>query len=110
MAKVHDTQTVHTCQCETCREHLDTQVAEEHRLINRLVATTDERNRRRLVGFLARQHGHGGIALMARITGLSPPTIRRGWRELSRPDTVGPGRVRQPGAGRKRAEVKHPGY
>ena len=109
MAEAHDTQAVHTCPCATCRQQPDSPEAEEHRLINRLVAAADERGRRLLVGFLARQHGRGGIALLTRVTGLSPHTIRRGRRELSRPEPIPAGRIRRPGAGRKRAEVKHPG-
>lgn len=109
MSEAHDTRGLHTCRCATCRQQPDSPKAREHGLINRLVAAADERHRRLLVGFLAHQHGRGGTALLARITGLSPHTIRRGRRELSRPDAIPAGRLRQPGAGRKRAEDKRPG-
>src|SRR5574340_1163906 len=62
---------VHSCECANCRQHPYGQTAKEHRRINRLVASADERNRRLLVGFLAQQQGRGGIALLARVTGLS---------------------------------------
>jgi hypothetical protein len=96
------------CDCPTCQQQPDGATAEEHRDINRLVAACDERGRRLLVGFLARQRGRGGIALLARVTGLSPHTIRKGQRELRRPDSAPPGRVRRPGGGRRRVEKKRP--
>jgi hypothetical protein len=96
------------CDCPTCQQQPDGPTAEEHRDINHLVAASDERSRRLLVGFLARQRGRGGIALLARITGLSPHTIRKGQRELRQPDSAPPGRVRRPGGGRQRVEKKSP--
>jgi hypothetical protein len=74
--------------------------------MNRLVATADERTRRLLVGFLAQQHGPGGIALFARLTGLDPDTIARGQRELPRASPKPSQRIRRPGAGRPRTEKK----
>jgi hypothetical protein len=59
-----------------------------------------------LVGFLAQQHGRGGIAHFARITGLDPNTIARGRRELQRVPPKLPPRIRRPGAGRPRVEKK----
>ena len=82
--------------------------SKEHQAINRLVACADERIRRHLVGFLAQQHGRGGITLLARITGLDRNTIARGRRELYEQETALAGRVRRPGAGRKRVEIKSP--
>jgi len=61
-----------------------------------------------LAGSLAQQHGRGGIALVARITGLSPHTIRRGWRELQTATPTPRGRLRRRGAGRKPVEKKVP--
>jgi hypothetical protein len=80
-------------------------VAREHRALNRLIAAADERTRRLLAGFLARQHGRGGIALVARITGLDRNTIARGRRELRQPSRSS-GRIRLPGAGGQRVEKK----
>jgi hypothetical protein len=83
-------------------------VAREHRILNRLIAASDERTRRLLAGFLARQHGRGGIAWLARITGLDRDTVARGRRELRQPFRS-PGRIRRPGAGGQRVEKKAPG-
>ena len=110
MCKTHekDPQTIHRCSCPECRRGLDGEVAREHQAINRIIACTDERSRRLVAGFLARQYGHGGIALLARITGLDRNTIARGRRELDQADAPPPGRVRRPGAGRKRVEARCP--
>jgi hypothetical protein len=106
MAKPHSQPSVHVCACVTCQQHPHGSVAREHRRINRLVATADERTRRLLVGFLARQHGHGGIARFAAITGLDPDTIARGQRELQRGPPKPAQRIRRPGAGRPHTEKK----
>ena len=105
----HDGRPMHHCDCPHCRWQPDGPVAQEYRAINRLVARADERSRRLLVGFLAQQHGRGGITLLAQITGLDRNTIVRGLRELYQPEPTHPHRVRRPGAGRKRAEATHPG-
>jgi hypothetical protein len=97
---------VHSCECPICQQQPTSPTAQEHRAINRLVAATDERSRRLLVGLLARQHGHGGIALLARITGLDRNTIARGQRELQQDVLTVGGRIRRPGAGRKHVEKK----
>jgi hypothetical protein len=96
---------VHVCECPRCRQYPHGQVAREHRALNRLIAASDERSRRLLAGFLARQHGRGGITLMARITGLDRDTVARGRRELRQPFRAS-GRIRQPGAGGRRVEKK----
>jgi hypothetical protein len=96
---------VHACECSVCRQHPNGQVAREHRALNRLIAASDERTRRLLAGFLARQQGPGGLTLLARITGLARNTIARGRRELRQPFRSS-GRVRRPGAGGQRVEKK----
>ena len=96
---------VHSCECPTCRQHPSGRVAREHRALNRLIAAADERTRRLIAGFLARQHGRGGISLLARITGLDRNTIARGRRELRQPFRWS-GRVRRPGGGGQRVEKK----
>ncbi len=45
---------------------------------------------------------------MARATGISPDTIGRGIKELERGETLEAGRVRRPGAGRKRLTEQDP--
>jgi hypothetical protein len=96
---------VHACACSTCRQHPNGPVAREHRTLNRLIAASDERTRRLLAGFLARQHGRGGITLLACITGLDRNTVARGRRELRQPFRSS-GRVRRPGAGGQCVEKK----
>ena len=99
---------VHCCSCSRCRSQPDGPTAKQHRALNDLVATLDERSRRLVVGLLAKQHGRGGITRFARITGLSRDTIRRGQRELAHPDQRAVGRIRRPGGGRQRVEKKCP--
>jgi DeoR/GlpR family transcriptional regulator of sugar metabolism len=72
------------------------------------LASLDERGRRLFAGLLARQRGHGGVVALARITGLSRTTIRRGLVEVEQDGTPAASRVRRPGGGRKRAEKKTP--
>ena len=67
-----------------------------------------ERSRRLWAATEARALGYGGIAVVARATGLSPATISRGLRELDGDDPLPGDRVRQPGGGRKRATTHHP--
>jgi hypothetical protein len=68
----------------------------------------DERNRRRFAGLLASDRGHGGVSLLAQVTGLSRTTILRGQRELAAGTPPDPGRARRPGGGRPRLEKKRP--
>ena len=93
---------VHACGCQPCQQHPYSRVADEHRAINRVLVTLNEKNRRRFAGVLALQQGRGGVEAVIRITGLSRNTIVRGRDELQRKDRQ-PG-VRQTGAGRLLAE------
>jgi len=61
----------------------------------------DERGRRSFAAGEARAAGYGGIAAVARATGIAPSTIGRGLEELAHGPDLGPERVRRPGAGRK---------
>ena len=103
-----DISAIRRCSCPECRRQPDGAVAREHRAINRIIACTDERSRRLVAGFLARRYGHGGMTLLARITGLDRNTVARGRRELDQADPLPPGRVRRPGAGPKPVEVRRP--
>ncbi len=68
-----------------------------------LSAALDERSRRLLLGAEARAAGRGGQAAVARATGASAATIRRGIAELDEPaGRLARGRIRLPGGGRKR--------
>jgi transposase len=75
-----------------------------------LAPALDERVRRLVLGAEAVAAGRGGQAAVARATGASPATVRRGIAELADP-SVRPagGRVRRPGGGRKRAAELDPG-
>jgi hypothetical protein len=89
---------IHQCQCEQCQQHPHSDVAKQHRAINRLLAQLDEKSRRRLAGLLASRHRHGGVQALHQITGLSRMTIRRGRDEIQRIDrTQG---IRRVGGGR----------
>jgi Rhodopirellula transposase DDE domain len=71
----------------------------------------DERGRRLWAASEALALGRGGIDTVARATGLSERTIRRGQRELRRPASSVAGasrRVRRPGGGRKRLGDEDP--
>jgi hypothetical protein len=67
-----------------------------------------EKQRRLLAGAGARALGRGGGARMARISGLSRPTIYAGVRELDAPPDPR-GRIRRPGGGPKRLVERDPG-
>ena len=60
----------------------------------------DEARRRRWAGAEALSHGRGGLAAVARATGMSPTTIAKGMGEIRSGQTPGEGRVRKPGGGR----------
>jgi hypothetical protein len=61
----------------------------------------DERRRRVWAASEASTHGPGGVALVARATGISPDTIRRGIAELESSERLERGQVRRSGAGRR---------
>src|SRR6266545_666465 len=67
-----------------------------------------EKQRRLLAGAAVRALGRGGGARMARISGLSRPTVYAGVRELDDPPEPR-GRVRRPGGGPKRVVECQPG-
>ena len=66
-----------------------------------LAGELDERRRRLWAAAEARSAGRGGIAAVARASGMSEETIRRGVRELETGHSLELGRVRRPGGGRK---------
>jgi hypothetical protein len=67
----------------------------------------DERRKRLLAGTQARALGRGGIAAVARASGMSRSTVQSGVRELDE-GAEPSGRVRRPGAGRPRLIDKDP--
>ena len=60
-----------------------------------------ERGRRIWAASEARAIGRGGIAAVARASGIAPNTISKGIREIEADDRLETGRVRRAGAGRK---------
>jgi len=73
-----------------------------------LSAQLDERARRRFAATEAQTAGYGGIAAVARATGIAASTIGRGLAELAAPDPLEAGRVRRPGGGGKKLVNKDP--
>ena len=71
-----------------------------------LSSSLDERQLRLWAASEAKAVGYGGISLVARISGLSRPTIHAGLAELESPSPSN--RIRKPGAGRKRHTETQP--
>jgi len=68
-----------------------------------LYSTLSEKDRRRFAAFEADRLGHGGIKYVAEVLGCSRRTIERGIDEMDEwPCDPAAGRVRRPGAGRKK--------
>jgi len=74
-----------------------------------LLPVLDERQRRLWAAAEARALGRGGLAAVARATGIAKTTVLRGLRDLESGPSLVSDRVRRPGAGRKRATVVDPG-
>ena len=68
----------------------------------------DERARRLFAGAEALALGRGGIAAVARATGLSEPTVRRGIADVQAGEVLPKGRIRRAGAGRPKATTRDP--
>jgi hypothetical protein len=67
-----------------------------------------EKDRRRFAAVEAIKLGHGGTRYIAKVLGCDPQTVKDGMRELKQlPDDPAGSRVRKPGGGRKKTEVKH---
>lgn len=99
--------TLHNCQCESCAQHPYSRIAKEHKAINRVLLSLDERNQRRFVGVLANQQGN--IWQLSQITGLSRNTIYRGQNEVEHPSQNPASGIRQSGAGRLLVEKNSQG-
>lgn len=67
----------------------------------------DERSRRLMAASEARSLGYGGVSKVRRACGLSRKAIVKGMREISGGNTM-PGRIRRPGAGRKKITESDP--
>jgi Rhodopirellula transposase DDE domain len=75
---------------------------------NALVPVFTERSRRVWAATEAQAIGYGGIALVARATGMAESTIQRGLHDLQVRHPLPPSRSRRAGGGRKRATVTDP--
>lgn len=65
--------------------------------------TLSERDRRRFAALEVARLGHGGLEYIAEVLGCSVRTVERGAEELKQlPTDPAAGRVRRPGAGRKK--------
>jgi Rhodopirellula transposase DDE domain len=100
---------VHACECAVCRSGEDPATGRAHHRMNLFLSRLDERQRRWYAALEAQRLGHGGDRHLARITGVSVKTIRRGRRELEAELRACPvDRVRQPGGGRPPVEARDP--
>jgi len=73
------------------------------RQIRNVFETLSEKDQRRFAALQARQLGRGGIGYIAEVLGCSKKTIGRGIVEVDQlPDDPAEGRIRRPGAGRKK--------
>lgn len=99
--------TIHQCECTKCQQsesHPDQAI---HRQMNLFMSRLDEQQRRWYAALEAQKLGHSGATLMAKVSGLSVETIRRGRYELEDGLETRPiNRVRNPGGGRKTVEKK----
>jgi hypothetical protein len=85
-------------------------MVDETRLRQRFEAVRgqlDERGLRLMAAAEARAAGYGGIAAVARATGIARSTIGRGLADLDQP-ALPPGQVRRAGSGRKPVQEKDP--
>lgn len=99
--------TIHQCQCDICQQSESHPDQVLHQQMNLLISRLDEQQSRWYAALEAKKLGHGGATLLAKITGLSVETIRRGRYELENGLADRPhDRVRKPGGGRQPIEKK----
>ena len=93
--------------CPICQSQSDHPDKVIHHQINLILSRADEQQKRWYAALEAKRHGHGGIKLVAQITGLDEKTISRGKTELEEDLATRPrDRIRLPGAGRPPVEKK----
>src|SRR5215469_8884326 len=68
----------------------------------------NEQSRRRFVALEAQALGHGGVSLMARISGLARSTIYQGLSDIRDRVSTPAGRIRKEGSGRKKKAIEDP--
>lgn len=94
----------------TERKAAEAAIAQRYHLLDPALT---ERSRRLFAASEARAFGHGGIAAVARATGLNPITIRKGIAESKALEAgtcapLPPNRIRRPGGGRTSLTTKDP--
>lgn len=77
--------------------------AEIERQMKTFYHSLSEKDRRRYAAVEATKLGHGGVQYLAALLECDPQTIAQGRKDLESPPDLPPGRVRQPGGGRKKA-------
>src|SRR5262245_23442085 len=93
--------------CAICQAEADHATREQHQRVNRFLSRLSEPQRRWYVGMLSQEPDSPSDVELARITGLSRKTIRRGRREvIAGLVELAPERQRRPGGGRLSAEKK----
>lgn len=77
--------------------------ADVERRMRGFYQSLSEKDRRRFAAIEAQRLGHGGVKYIAELFGCSERTIERAANELDElPNDPAAGRVRRPGAGRKK--------
>jgi hypothetical protein len=98
---------IHQCECPVCQQSEFHPDQVQHQQMNLFISRLDEQQRRWYAALEAQKAGYGGTTLVAKITGLSVETIRRGRYELASDLGTRPvDRVRKVGGGRKTVEKK----
>src|SRR5215212_3018975 len=98
---------VQVCQCPPCRAGEGHPDRRQHEQMNLLLSRLGEAERRWYAAVEANRLGHGGVGLVAQITGLDEKTIRRGQAEVAGSLVDVPvKRQRRSGGGRPPVEKK----
>ncbi|MBV9530613.1 MAG: ISAzo13 family transposase [Bradyrhizobium sp.] len=84
------------------------QVRNARERYRQMAPVLNEQSLRRFVAMEARALGRGGISLMSRISGLARSTIYHGLSDIRDRVSAPSGRVRKPGAGRKKKSSEDP--
>ena len=102
---------IHACQCAVCQSGHDAETLAQHERMNLFLSRLTESQRRWYVGMLSLEPDGPSDSDLARITGLSRKTIRRGRSELETGLALAPvTRQRRSGGGRVAAEKKTPNW
>jgi hypothetical protein len=84
------------------------QACDARKRYREMAPVLNEQSLRRFVALEAQGLGHGGVSLMARISGLARSTIYHGLSDIRNKISAPPGRVRQQGGGRKKKSLEDP--